>query len=157
MYIYKMTRNNGEYYIGKRVTDINPTKDSYTGSGTLFLNKFLGYEDQWVKEILECCNSNMELNDRESHWIGDLWKRDSFNDGGLCLNLCSGGDGGFTRLGNSSLLGVDRTVSQKRASNAHSKRMSGRVGRSLTKTEKENLSDRMRGTNNPMWVAHTYG
>lgn len=87
-YIYKITCTAGSfkdhYYIGQhKTTDLD---DGYKGSGTLIINYYKKYPDNYIKEILCYCKDEKELNEREDFYVGDLYKADP-----LCLNLCAGG------------------------------------------------------------------
>lgn len=86
MIIYKTTNQiNGRYYIGK-----NKTNDpNYLGSGKLLHQAFKKYgKENFVKEILEICNNEDHLNEREKYWISQ-----SILDP-LCYNIGQGGEGG---------------------------------------------------------------
>jgi hypothetical protein len=93
MNIYKITNNiNGKIYIGKNVTnDI-----SYMGSGIILemAKKKYGI-DNFVKEIIENCSSEQELNNREIYWIEQLQSTNRK----IGYNIAGGGNGGNTRKG----------------------------------------------------------
>lgn len=93
MNIYKITNNiNGKIYIGKNVTnDI-----SYMGSGIILemAKKKYGI-DNFVKEIIEKCSSEQELNNREIYWIEQLQSTNRK----IGYNIAAGGNGGNTRKG----------------------------------------------------------
>lgn len=65
MIIYKITNLiNGKFYIGKQ-TRIRKN-DKYLGSGTLIIKAVNKYgRKNFKKEILEVCNNNAELNNKE--------------------------------------------------------------------------------------------
>lgn len=86
MVIYKTTNLiNGKYYIGKDARNLN----YYLGSGKLLKKALKKYgKNNFVKEILEVCNSLEELEDREKYWIKKL---NSINKG---YNITEGGTGG---------------------------------------------------------------
>ncbi len=90
MIIYKTSNLiNGRIYVGKDKHN-NP---KYLGSGNILnqaINKY-GIEN-FQKEILEYCNTEEELNDREKYWIDKLNSLNIY--GGY--NLTKGGDGGDT-------------------------------------------------------------
>lgn len=89
-YIYKITNDTGDYYIGKRsCADIE--SDSYMGSG-LRLREQMSARPYagWKKTILSTHPSAQEAYDAERHALGDLWLNDP-----KCLNLCPGGEGGY--------------------------------------------------------------
>jgi group I intron endonuclease len=85
MIIYKTTNLiNGNFYIGQDSKN-NP---EYLGSG-LLLNKALKKygRDNFLKEIIEQCNSKEQLNLREIFWISELKP---------LYNIAKGGNGGDT-------------------------------------------------------------
>lgn len=86
-YTYKITFIDGRYYFGKHQTkDLN---DDYAGSG----NKVIALQEAglpYKKVILKFYNNTKDLNDAEKSLIGDLWFSDP-----MCLNLSTGGDGGW--------------------------------------------------------------
>lgn len=67
-YIYKTTNLvNGKQYIGKhKATKFEP--DKYIGSGTLLLRAIKKYgKHNFSCELLECCDTLEQLNDRERY------------------------------------------------------------------------------------------
>ena len=96
MVIYKTTNLiNNRFYIGKDKNN-NP---SYMGSGLLLKQAIVKYGiENFKKEILEVCNSESDMNEREIYWITEL--RDT-----QCYNIADGGDGGdvFTHHPNKEL------------------------------------------------------
>lgn len=86
-YIYKTTNLfNGKIYIGQHKSDT--FDENYYGSGVRFINVFNKYgKDSFTCELLEECNSEDELNEREQYWI------EHFNatDRNIGYNLMSGG------------------------------------------------------------------
>jgi hypothetical protein len=88
-YIYKITRQDGKYYIGLHSTD--NLDDGYFGSGQLLWKSIKKHgKDKHAKEILEFLPSRAELRIREQELIGDRWKEDT-----SCMNLRPGGEGGM--------------------------------------------------------------
>lgn len=90
MVIY-ITENliNGKKYIGKDTQD----KKNYLGSGKLLkkaINKY-GVEN-FKKTIIEICDNNKHLSEREKYWINFF---DAVNDKSY-YNISFGGDGGDT-------------------------------------------------------------
>jgi group I intron endonuclease len=86
MIIYKTTNLvNGKFYIGQDSKN-NP---EYLGSG-LLLNKAIEKygRENFLKEVVEQCNSKEELNSREIFWISELKP---------LYNIAKGGIGGDTR------------------------------------------------------------
>ncbi len=88
MVIYKTTNLvNGKFYIGQ---DSNNNSD-YLGSGLRLKRSIKKYgKDNFVKEILEFCETKDELNIRERYWISELNAKE---DG---YNIADGGHGGNT-------------------------------------------------------------
>lgn len=90
MIIYKTSNLiNGRIYVGKDKHN-NP---KYLGSGNILnqaINKY-GIKN-FQKEILEYCNTEEELSDREKYWIDKL--NSLYIHGGY--NLTKGGEGGDT-------------------------------------------------------------
>ena len=93
MIIYKTTNVvNGKIYVGKDTTN-NP---KYLGSGLILKKAIKKYGvKNFKKEIIECCNSLEELNEREMFWITTL---NSVNKK-IGYNISNGGDGGDTFSG----------------------------------------------------------
>jgi len=87
MIIYKTTNLvNGKIYIGQDSNN-NP---NYYGSGTLLHKAIKKYgKDQFMKEIIEHCNSKTELNKRETYWI----QQTNSQNTDIGYNITSGGDG----------------------------------------------------------------
>jgi group I intron endonuclease len=85
MIIYKTTNiKNGRFYIGKDKHN-NPT---YIGSGILLKQAIKKYgKNSFQKEILEHCDTESELNEREMYWISK-YRCDE------CYNIANGGEGG---------------------------------------------------------------
>lgn len=92
-YIYKTTNLlNGKYYIGKHST-FN-LDDNYLGSGTYLRRSIRKYGKQnFAKQILEFCDSKESCNERERELVTIELIGDS-----LCMNLMSGGAGGFVSI-----------------------------------------------------------
>ena len=88
MYIYKITNSiNGRWYIGKH----NGTDPNYMGSGKLLKQAYAKYgQENFIKEVLESCTSEDELNLREQHWIATT---NAVTDP-MSYNLAEGGSGG---------------------------------------------------------------
>jgi len=85
--IYKITNNiNGKIYVGKNATN-NPL---YFGSGIILRSAIKKYKKKnFKKEILEYCNSNNQLNEREIYWIKML----NSTDKNIGYNISAGGNG----------------------------------------------------------------
>lgn len=93
-YIYKITNKiNGKIYIGKRTSIKEPQFDRYMGSGIkigLAIKKY--GEENFNKDILEICESEEELNEKEKYYI-NLYN--SLDDK-IGYNIHLGGKGGNT-------------------------------------------------------------
>jgi len=93
MIVYKTTNLvNGKIYVGKDVRN----DPSYLGSGFLLKQSIEKYgKKNFIKEILEVCSTNAELNEREKYWISTLQS----SVRGVGYNIAEGGSGGdtFTR------------------------------------------------------------
>lgn len=86
-YIYKITRFDGKYYIGRRSTD--DLDDGYFGSGVYIRNSVKRYgKDAHKKEILEFCEDKQKLILREAEIVTEEIVNDP-----LCMNLTKGGGG----------------------------------------------------------------
>ena len=88
MYIYKITNTvNGRWYIGKH----SGTDPNYMGSGKLLKQAYAKYgQENFIKEVLESCSCESELNLREQHWISIT----NATTDPISYNLANGGSGG---------------------------------------------------------------
>lgn len=85
-YIYKITRNDGKYYIGLHSTD--DLDDGYFGSGKRLRRSINKHgKDAHRKEILEFLPNRELLKQRERELVNE----ESLNDP-LCMNLVVGGN-----------------------------------------------------------------
>lgn len=93
MIIYKTTNKlNGKIYIGKDESN-NP---SYIGSGYILKKAISKYgKHNFIKEILEKCDSRELLNEREIYWIYEY----KSTDPSIGYNIAEGGTGGNTYFG----------------------------------------------------------
>ena len=88
-YIYKITRDDGKYYIGMHSTD--DLDDGYFGSGQRISRSIKKHgRERHSKQILEFCESRRILRDREKEIITEEMRNDP-----LCMNIAPGGGGGF--------------------------------------------------------------
>jgi group I intron endonuclease len=92
MVIYKITNKiNGKIYVGKSTTN----NENYFGSGISINRALVKYgKENFIREIIENCLSEIELNEREIFWIEELKSTDKM----VGYNITKGGDGGNTRL-----------------------------------------------------------
>ena len=90
MIIYKITNQvNSKIYIGQDKHN-NP---NYLGSGKILHLAFKKYgAENFIKEIIEVCESKEHLDERERYWI-NFYKSTDRNIG---YNIALGGDGGDT-------------------------------------------------------------
>jgi hypothetical protein len=88
-YVYKQTRDNGEYYIGIHSDD--NMDDNYNGSGTVFKNKYKADPDSFTKTILCYRDTREEASNMEAVLV----TKETIEEP-LCLNLISGGTSGWT-------------------------------------------------------------
>jgi len=92
MIIYKTTNLvNGKIYIGKDKRN-NP---KYLGSGKLLNKAIKKYgRENFIKEILEYCNSEEHMSEREKIWTCKF----NSTDRAIGYNMTEGGAGGNTRI-----------------------------------------------------------
>jgi len=93
MIIYKTTNLiNGKIYIGKD----EKNSDTYIGSGKILKAAIKKYgRSNFSKEVLEQCNSRIELCEREKYWIETYNSRNPQ----IGYNITTGGSGGDTFSG----------------------------------------------------------
>ena len=99
-YIYLTTNTiNNKKYIGqRRAFSCSPEDDDYLGSGIILQRAIKLYgKENFVKEILEYCDSLNELNEAEKKWIAyyNAVESDEF------YNIALGGSAGDTWTGRS--------------------------------------------------------
>jgi arsenate reductase-like glutaredoxin family protein len=88
-YVYKITRNDGKYYIGMHSTD--DMDDGYFGSGKILWYSIRKHgKEAHIKEILELLPSREALKHREKQLNTDELRADV-----MCMNIAPGGGGGF--------------------------------------------------------------
>jgi len=89
MHIYKVTNIiNSKIYIGQTSKNSNI---SYLGSGPIILKAIRKYgKDNFKKEIIEYCESKIQLNEREIYWISHY----NSIDRNIGYNISTGGNGG---------------------------------------------------------------
>jgi group I intron endonuclease len=88
MIIYKTTNLiNGKFYVGQDSKN-NP---EYLGSGTLLKRAIKKHgRNNFIKETLDVCSTQEELNEREKYWIKETKAQE------LGYNIAEGGTGGNT-------------------------------------------------------------
>jgi hypothetical protein len=88
-YIYKITRDDGRYYVGMHSTD--DLNDGYFGSGKKITRSIKKHgKERHSKKILEFLPTRKELKAREEEMITEEMRDDP-----LCMNMAPGGGGGF--------------------------------------------------------------
>lgn len=89
-YIYKITRDDGRFYIGMHSTDV--LEDGYFGSGKLITRSIKKHGiERHSKEVLEFCDSRKQLSNREKEIIThDVLAED------MCMNIALGGENPFS-------------------------------------------------------------
>lgn len=87
MYIYKITnRVNNKIYVGKHASK----RKTYWGSGKLIKQAIKKYgKENFIKEIIEYCENEELLNEREIFWIKNFDSRNRL----IGYNITAGGDG----------------------------------------------------------------
>ena len=88
-YIYKTTNTiNNKIYVGQHKTDKDCLDESYIGSGKLLLEAIAKYgREKFICEIIEWCETEEELNDREIYYIKELKSTTDFGN----YNISDGG------------------------------------------------------------------
>lgn len=122
-YIYKVSVNNSKstfdkcYYIGKSL--YNKCNKNYHNS-SFYLKR---YKKKWgldglSREILCECETLEELNLKEKYYIGKH-QDDLFLNGGFCLNIAKGGNGGDTISNNPKRIEIlaKRSISESGQNN----------------------------------------
>jgi len=139
MQIYKITNKiNGKIYIGK---DTKNNK-SYFGSGLLIKRSIKKYgKENFTKEILEECEDNNILSEKEIYWIN------YFNSIiPIGYNICLGGDGGdtFTNHPNKEEYLKNKSIASKKMWEDENYRINiikKRTGLKRTEETKKKMSD----------------
>jgi hypothetical protein len=151
-YVYKQTRDNGEYYIGIHSSELE--SDQYNGSGTIFKNKYNADPDSFTMEILYGFETRLEASDMEGVLVTEETLRDP-----LCLNLKTGGQHGIyyhteahKEKMSFNMAGSKNHFSGKKHTAATKKKMSEtRTGKKIhTEAHKNMLSVNITGSRNPM-------
>ncbi|EHK2326859.1 GIY-YIG nuclease family protein [Clostridium perfringens] len=93
-YVYLITNLiNGKKYIGKISCNCPIEEDQYMGSGKILRNAKLKYgNENFIKSIIEVCNTENDAYEREKYWIEEYNAFDS-NE---FYNLTPGGEGNST-------------------------------------------------------------
>jgi group I intron endonuclease len=99
--IYKITNSlTNKSYVGKHITkNIN---DKYMGSGQVLKQSYKKYGiENFVKEIIEECENEELMNEREIFWISNL---NTFSPNGYNINTGGKGGDNFTNNPNKELI-----------------------------------------------------
>jgi group I intron endonuclease len=120
--IYKTTNLiNGKFYVGKDSKN-NPT---YLGSGILLNMAIKKYgREHFIKEILEFCETEKHLCNREVFWIEETKARE------LGYNIAKGGHGGST---------YNKEISERVSKKTKGRRVSQETIDKIQTTKKERL------------------
>jgi len=126
-YIYKITRDDGRYYIGMHSTD--NLDDGYFGSGKLITRSVKQHGvEKHKKEILEFLSSRISLKERERQLVNEEIVSDP-----KCMNIALGGhpSGFFTKA---------QQVNASIAGNRSSKRDHKVISEKILQTKRERNS-----------------
>lgn len=165
-FIYITTNNiTGKKYIGKR--KYTPGWENYLGSGIHLRNSLLKYgRTNFKKEIIDFAENEEELALKEKEWISKFNAIESSN----FYNIAEGGIGGNTYIGKTEqeikIIGKKISLSvkgktgnsgekngmygKKHTQETIDKISSSRAGKKVDDKQREALSERTRGSKNPM-------
>lgn len=140
-YVYMTTNQvNGKKYIGQKTS--SSFVENYKGSGTLIQKAIAKYgTENFHTEIIEWCYSQEELDEKERFYIAlyDAVESDDF------YNLAVGGAFGSARKGSKISDEGRKHISE------------GHKAENLSDETRKKMSDRMSGSNNPMYGTHREG
>lgn len=155
MRIYKTTNLiNNKFYIGQEKND----SDSYLGSGKILKNAIQKYgKENFRKEILEICESEKELDEKEIYWIKKL----NATNRKIGYNICEGGRVNRTMIGkNHPMYGKKHSIEMRmKISDNTKKAMTVEVRQKIkdsrkfqvfSEKTKELWRKNRKGKNNPM-------
>lgn len=149
-YIY-MTTNllNGKRYIGQHRA--KKFTETYKGSGKILkLAIEKSGEENFKVELLECCESKEELNEKEQYWI----KKFNAQESKEFYNICKGGEAG---PGGPNMKGKHHSEETKRKmSEARKGSLNSNYGnhRKMNSMELKRHKELRKGENNPMYGKH---
>lgn len=129
--IYKITNIiTKKIYIGKHVTvDIN---DNYFGSGSILKQSIKKYGiDKFVKEIIEYCENDIDLNEKEIYWIREL---NTISPNGYNINIGGTGGDNFTYNPNKEVIRKKLkliNIGRKASDDAKHKMINSRKGKKI--------------------------
>lgn len=112
-YIYKTTNiKTGQFYIGQHKIKNSERLEDYLGSGTHLLRQLKNTpRTMYLKEILQFCKDDNELNDLEFYYCNSFVVSDP-----LCMNIKTGGN--HFKANKSS---IEKMLETKRKNNSFSK------------------------------------
>ena len=137
MIIYKTVNAiNGKFYIGQDSNN-NP---EYYGSGTAFKLALKKYgRENFIKEVIEVCSNQEELNEREKYWIKETKAIE------LGYNIAEGGFG-VSNMSDEIKQKISKSKKGKKLSEEHIKKLSKCFkGRKHTEETKQKLSEINKG------------
>lgn len=146
MIIYKTTNQiNSKIYIGQDKHN-NP---NYLGSGKILHLAIKKYgTENFIKEIIEECESKEHLNEREMYWINFH----NSTDRNIGYNIALGGDGGDTISNHPDKDLIRQKHSEWMQENNPCK---GRIRTEETIQKwRESIGDKLKGENNPNYGKH---
>lgn len=134
-YIYKTIDINDKVYIGQHhgEFDIN-----YFGSGKIISKIIKKRKDLLRVELLEVCNNQNELNEKEIYWINEY----NSLDNKFGYNLQKGGQG-YNYEKPSTFFG------KKHTEEAIEKNRKAHIGKKLSDETKKKISNKLKGRPNP--------
>ena len=132
-YIYKTTDTNDKVYIGQHhgEFDIN-----YFGSGKIISKIIKKRKDLLRVELLEVCNNQNELNEKEIYWINEY----NSLDNKFGYNLQKGGQG-YNYEKPSTFFGKKHTEESKE------KNRKAHIGKKLSDETKDKISNKLKSRN----------
>jgi group I intron endonuclease len=137
MIIYKTTNLiNGKFYIGQDGKN-NP---KYLGSGTAFKLALKKYgKENFIKEVIEVCSNQDELNEKEKYWIKETKAIE------LGYNLAEGGFG-VSNMSDEIKQKISKSKKGKKLSKEHSEKAKNAFkGKKHTEETKRKLSEINKG------------
>lgn len=120
-YIYKITRDDGRYYIGMHSTD--DLEDGYFGSGKRITRSIKKHgRECHRKEILEFLPSRKELKVREAQLVTEELRSDP-----MCMNIAPGGGGGFNNEEHRRKFFAAASIGGKKTGSVNAKKFAKRL------------------------------
>lgn len=155
LYIYKITNKlNNKIYIGQRASTVEPSLDTkYMGSGIHIKRSIKNHgKENFIKEIIEVCESKEQLNQREIYWIGFYLSRNPI----IGYNISKGGDGGINWIdGKCPNIGLKRSEETKNKIRLiRINQPSPNKGKKMSDEQKLKLSETHKGKPSPMIGKH---